>query len=97
MAHNSKQLARDFRQSGLTQKQFCRDKSVPLSTLRYHIRKQQKAEGVSLNQTGFRSGTTGGHFLSLPFPVKNSSNTFIIYGAFSPDDIAKILSLYGER
>ena len=97
MARNSQQLVRDFRQSGLTQKQFCRDNSVTLSTLQYHLRKQQKAEGASHDRTGVRSGTTGGHFVSLPFPLKDRSNTFIIYGAFSSDDIANILASYSER
>jgi hypothetical protein len=41
MPHDTEQLIGDYRSSKLSQAAFCKEKSIPMSTLQYHLHKSK--------------------------------------------------------
>lgn len=88
MAHDTTELIKQYRESGLTQKKFCDKFKLPLSTLQYHLHKstwQQKNSSVS-------------RFISFPAPIQPLTGATIVMvrGSFTPDQIVEIIG-FGEK
>jgi hypothetical protein len=86
MRHMTQELVSAYHSSKLTQKAFCKERSIPLSTLHYHLQKYKKnktaADGLPLRP----------RFVPIvpQLPVKRSSTIIIKADLNIPELIALI-------
>ena len=82
MRQNTEQLISDYRTSKLSQKAFCKEKSIPLSTLQYHLQKSKnKVQRPSNEFIPILPGV-------LP---KHLSTIIILRGDFSISRVAELV------
>lgn len=90
MAHRTRGLAARYRSSGLTQSQFCKNQSVSLSTLHYHLRRDRNASPLPL-------ATSPGFVPLTVLPSNLPERTIVmIRGRFSVAELSQLLNGSGE-
>lgn len=89
MAHKTKELVRRYQASGLTQSDFCKKHSVPLSTLHYHISRSRQ-EKDSANPSNFLT-------LNRGVSLSDSQTILIVHGRFSTQQIAVLARCVTEQ
>lgn len=92
MHHINSQLIDQYQNSGLTQKKFCSQNSISLSSLQYHLRKR-KAKAVDSPKKFLQLIATG----NSGRQAHNASTIIVIRGIFSSREIADILSTTGQQ
>jgi hypothetical protein len=82
MPHNTEQLIREYRASKLSQKAFCKEKNIPLSTLQYHLQKSRS-----------KAQTPSNEFIPILPGVlpKHPSTIIILRGDFSIPRVAELV------
>jgi hypothetical protein len=90
MPHTTRELVAEFHSSKLPQKLFCKERSISLSTLQYHLQKFRK-NGTSADDSASRP-----RFVPLvpQLPVKRSS-TVIIKGEWSFAELVELVKAMG--
>jgi len=86
MPYTTKTLVAEFQSSNLTQKTFCKERSIPLSTLQYHLQKNRK-----FSKTGQQAIPQFVPFIAQATPTRRTP-ALIIRGDFSIVEIVEILS-----
>lgn len=97
MRNRNVNLAEEFKSSGKTQRAFCTEHGISISTLRYYLYKRGNRRRIpSQSAAKSRSGSATPAFLSFNREQFTDSTSrihcTIITGAFSIADITELLS-----
>lgn len=100
MNHSNEALVTQFRESGLTQETFCKNNTIPLERLRYHLYKKNRTKSRIANRT--RNQEKSHSFISFQqpeqsLPPKDTSSKYtIVYGTFTCKQIAELIRELGD-
>ena len=88
MAHSTCELVTAFHSSKLTRKTFCKERSIAVSTLQYHLQKYAK------DRTSAGSTSVGPRFVPIvPQLSAKRAPTIIIKGDFSLSEIVEFVKV----